>query len=220
MSSVFSCHQPGHKRNSCPQLASTKPKHSSEIRPTHRTIATMLQCHVMMRHQPCDAIREADFVSIVASQVTFRLNVAQPRKGGKYQRNNTQRGKPQADAKNNLQQTEKVESTDDAELATQRCRRILCCECTYRRCSSLLCRCARHGSIEPTPFKLLSGGGRGHSPKAASKQGMAALSAFLVNFTIISNRLIRVDVVISDVYVGALVDTGASCSFMDQPLVE
>jgi hypothetical protein len=47
---------------------------------------------------------------------------------------------------------------------------------------------------------------------------MAALSAMLVNFTIISNRLIRVDVVISDVYIGALIDTGASCSFMDRRL--
>jgi hypothetical protein len=47
---------------------------------------------------------------------------------------------------------------------------------------------------------------------------MAALSAMLVDFTIISNPLIRVDAVISDSYIGALIDAGASCSLTDRRL--
>ena len=73
----FNCHQPGHKRNSCPQLASMKPKHSSDGQnnnntPNDRNNVAMLRndASSTMRRDP----READFVSIVASQVTFRLN--------------------------------------------------------------------------------------------------------------------------------------------------
>ena len=66
------------------------------IRAARRTIATMLQHHVTMVRHRRDSIRKAVCVSIVASQVTFRLSVANHAKAANIRRNNNQRGKPQA----------------------------------------------------------------------------------------------------------------------------